>query len=162
MRCTTCDDEMPPDATFCVECGTRVPAASSAGARTVRIAAFAEAPDAGAPPPLYPTPELESYAIQPYAPQPYAPQPYAPAIAASQTSTAATISLVFGILGLFPLLLIGAIVAIVAGHLALREIHASGDQIGGRKLATVGLTLGYAQLVVPLLLLAYAVLFVFH
>ena len=46
---------------------------------------------------------------------------YAPIV--TPTSTAATISLVFGILSWFGLILIGPIVAIIAGHMARNEIR---------------------------------------
>lgn len=69
---------------------------------------------------------------------------------------AATISLVAGALGLTLLPLVGAGVAVVAGHLARRLLPAGA---GSRRFATVGLVLGYAGLVAPLLLVAIARLF---
>jgi hypothetical protein len=47
--------------------------------------------------------------------------------------------------------LIGAIVAVVAGHMARREIGNSGGQLGGSGMATAGLILGYANLALMLL-----------
>lgn len=99
-------------------------------------------------------PASPAYTPQPSTTPAYTPQPYAPqafGTPAPATSTAATISLVFGILSWIALPLIGAIVAIVAGHMARREISASNNQISGAGLATAGLILGYAQVVVGLL-----------
>ena len=41
---------------------------------------------------------------------------------------------------------VGAVAAVVIGHLARSEIDGSGKQLGGREFATVGLILGYVQL----------------
>jgi hypothetical protein len=62
------------------------------------------------------------------------------------TSTAATVSLVFGILAYVFLPVIAAIIAVVAGHMARKEIRNSGGQIGGSGMATAGLVLGYIQI----------------
>jgi hypothetical protein len=59
------------------------------------------------------------------------------------TSTLATLSIVFGILG-FCLPLIGGFVAIICGLLALREIGQSEGQTSGRGKAIIGLALGCA------------------
>jgi hypothetical protein len=67
------------------------------------------------------------------------------------TSTAATVSLVFGILAYVVLPVIGAIIAVVAGHMARKEIRNSGGQIGGGGMATAGLVLGYIQLALTIL-----------
>lgn len=69
----------------------------------------------------------------------------------SQTSTLAILSLVFGILSYVLLPLIGAIVAVVTGHMAKREIREGLGKFSGDGLATVGLILGYAQLVLIVL-----------
>jgi hypothetical protein len=70
-----------------------------------------------------------------------------PGEAAPQNSTMAIISLVAGIAGWVILPLIGAIVAVITGHMAKKEIRASGGRLTGDGMATVGLVLGYAQLV---------------
>ncbi len=61
-------------------------------------------------------------------------------------STLAIISLVAGFTGwtIFPV--VGAIVAIITGHLALNEIRDSEGQLSGNGLATFGLVFGYACL----------------
>jgi hypothetical protein len=90
----------------------------------------------------------------------YSQHPYVEAVArrqsidhtASTTPTvprnnAAIASLVFGILTYFFLPIIGAIVAVVTGHMALNAIRDSGGVLGGRVQAIIGLILGYFQLV---------------
>ena len=140
MNCTTCDTPLTPGAPFCPNCGTRVTTASSSGMPTV---ALPPAPDLSAAPP-------QQYTPQPYAPQPYTPPPYVPSPVYTQaslpTSNTAIVSLVFGILGWVVLPFIGAIIAVISGHMARNEIRASNDQLGGRGLATAGLVLGYLQI----------------
>ena len=148
MNCTTCDAPLEAGALFCANCGARVeqPAAQPS---------YPTQPQA-APQPTYPA---QSYGSQssPGVPQPYAPpQPYMPpqpvyAPMAQPNSTAAILSLVFGILSWVGLVFIGAIVAIIAGHMARKEINNSGGQIGGAGMALAGLILGYSNLIVSLL-----------
>jgi hypothetical protein len=66
--------------------------------------------------------------------------------APQRTSALALASLVFGALSWMTLPVIGAVAAVVTGHLAKSEIDRSGKQLGGREFATVGLILGYVQL----------------
>jgi len=145
MRCTHCDDQMPADAEFCIECGMRAPAYSSAGASTRRIPAPAQAerrpPSAEHMPSAYP---LQAY------PLPAASPP-------AQTNIVALISLIFGILGWVGLPLFGAIIAVIAGHYARRTSHNRQHPAGGDQQAMIGLILGYAHLA---LLLALAVAYV--
>jgi Domain of unknown function (DUF4190) len=82
--------------------------------------------------------------------QPYVlPVPMQP----TRVAAAAIVSLVFGILGWFGLPLIGAVVAVAAGHIALREIRMARHALGGSGLAMAGLILGYAQIIFALALL---------
>jgi len=67
------------------------------------------------------------------------------------TSSMALVSLILGILGWTVLPMIGSVVAVIFGHLALGEIDRSGDQLSGRGMAQVGLILGYSALAVQLL-----------
>src|SRR5262245_13623691 len=138
MNCTTCDSPLEAGALFCANCGARVAPTAGAANPTIVLS-----PGDGAP-------------AQPATPQaPLPPQPYAPAaapLAAGQptasvpTSTAATVSLVFGILAYVFLPVIAAIIAVVAGHMARKEIRNSGGQIGGSGMAMAGLVLGYVQI----------------
>jgi thiol:disulfide interchange protein len=67
---------------------------------------------------------------------------------ASRTSSLAIVSLVFGILTWCVLPFLGAIVAIVCGHLARSEIRrASAAPVEGDGMAVAGLVLGYLHLV---------------
>lgn len=68
-----------------------------------------------------------------------------------QTSTTAILSLVFGLLSWLLLPFIGAIGAIICGHLARGEIRRSNGQIDGDGLAIAGLVLGYLQFALTLL-----------
>lgn len=82
---------------------------------------------------------------------------------ASRTSPLAIVSLVFGILTWCLLPFVGAIVAIVCGHLARSEMrHAAPDTgLGGAGMALAGLVLGYVHLLAWLvaLLVLVGVLF---
>jgi len=64
-----------------------------------------------------------------------------------QNSTLAMVSMIAGIVSYVIAPLIGAIVAIITGHMAKREIRESNGQLGGDGMATAGLVLGYLQLV---------------
>ena len=66
---------------------------------------------------------------------------------APPTNTLAIVSLVSGILSWFALPLLGAIVAIITGHMARNEIRNSYGTQGGDALALIGLILGYLNLV---------------
>ncbi|MBZ0222091.1 MAG: DUF4190 domain-containing protein [Dokdonella sp.] len=69
-----------------------------------------------------------------------------------QTSTTALISLISGILAWFMLPFIGAIVAIICGHLARGEIRrAPPGTIEGDGMALAGLILGWVQIVLTVL-----------
>ncbi|OOG38164.1 DUF4190 domain-containing protein [Rhodanobacter sp. C05] len=81
----------------------------------------------------------------------------------SRTSSLAVVSLVFGILSWCLVPFIGAIVAIVCGHLARGEIRRAPDGSGieGDGMAIAGLVLGYVHLAfwVLVLLVVLGVLF---
>lgn len=64
----------------------------------------------------------------------------------AQTSTLALISLIAGILSWMLAPFIGALVAVITGHMAKNEIRSSGGRLTGEGLATAGLVLGYIQL----------------
>ena len=64
----------------------------------------------------------------------------------TKTNNLAIISLVAGLLGwIIPF--IGAIVAVITGHRAKSEIRESDGTLTGNGIATVGLVLGYIQLI---------------
>lgn len=70
----------------------------------------------------------------------------------SRTSSLAVVSLVFGILAWLLVPFIGAIVAVICGHMARSEIRrAPADaMIDGKGMAVAGLVLGYIQLLLTL------------
>ncbi|WP_372593390.1 DUF4190 domain-containing protein [Actinotalea sp.] len=88
------------------------------------------------------------YGQQPYAPQApsqpaYGQQGYAQPYAApgTPTNTMAIVSLISGIAGATVIFFVGSIVAIITGHMARKQIAASGEQ--GSGMAVAGLVLGY-------------------
>ena len=70
-------------------------------------------------------------------PVPYNVPPAAP------TNSMALVSLISGITGWTILPFLGAIVAIITGHIAKNEIKKSGGTVAGDGLATAGLIMGY-------------------
>ena len=62
------------------------------------------------------------------------------------TSNLALASLILGILGWTLLPFLGAIGAVVTGHMAKSEIKNSLGALGGNGMATAGLVLGYASI----------------
>jgi hypothetical protein len=77
-------------------------------------------------------------------------------MSAPATSTAAIVSLVFGIIAWVGLPFVGAIVAVIAGHVARADIRNARGSLEGDGFAMAGLVLGWAQLmmaVVGLLML---------
>ena len=64
-----------------------------------------------------------------------------------QASSLAIVSLVSGIACWFVLPLIGAIIAVITGHMAKKEIRESAGRLSGVEMANAGLTLGYVHLV---------------
>jgi hypothetical protein len=156
MNCTTCDTPLESGLLFCPNCGARVAPASSAAVPTIVLP-----PGAGEPQPTASQP----YPPQSATPQSYTPEPYMPpsipqqstfTVTSPPNSGAATVSLIFGILAYIFLPFIGAIIAVIAGHMARNEIRASGGRLGGNGLATAGLVLGYVQIAL-LVLFACAV-----
>ncbi len=76
-----------------------------------------------------------------------------------RTSTLAIVSLATGILSWFALPLIGALAAIVTGHMARSEIRREAGRVEGDGLAIAGLVLGYGQIALCVLALIAIVLF---
>ena len=76
-----------------------------------------------------------------------------------QTSTLAIISLVAGILGWTLAPWLGSVVAIITGHMARAEIRRSQGAIEGDGLAITGLVLGWASIVLTILVVLAMLLF---
>lgn len=81
----------------------------------------------------------------------YPQYPQAPTPMMAQTSTLAIVSLIAGIASWVIIPFIGAVVAIITGHMAKNEIRQSVGRLTGDGLATAGLVLGYLQLVLTVL-----------
>ncbi len=62
------------------------------------------------------------------------------------TSSLAIVSLVSGLVGWTFIPIIGAIVAIITGHLAKKEMRDSAGTLNGNGMALAGLILGYVQI----------------
>ncbi len=75
------------------------------------------------------------------------------------TSSLAIVSLVFGVLAWVMLPFVGALVAVICGHLARGEIRrAPVDQrLEGDGMAVAGLVLGYVQLTLSVLLVVFVI-----
>jgi hypothetical protein len=84
----------------------------------------------------------------------YPPPSYTPA---PQNSTTAIVSLVAGILGWTFVPGLGAIVAVITGHMAKSEIKKSMGTLGGDGMATAGLILGYSNIALGLCIVCIAV-----
>jgi len=77
----------------------------------------------------------------------YSNQPYQTPTA-KPNSNLALASLILGILGWTVIPTIGAIAAIITGHMAKNEIKSSLGALGGDGMATAGLILGYANIAI--------------
>ena len=79
-----------------------------------------------------------------------------PVVYARPTNTLAVISLVAGIASFVILPVIGAVAAVVTGHIARGQIRTTGEQGGG--MAVAGLILGYVHLALAVIGIAIAVI----
>lgn len=96
-----------------------------------------------APQPAYQQPAYQQPAYQqPAYGQGYADQGYAQAGPANNTM--ALVSLISGIVGWTLLPFVASIVAVITGHIAKKQIAATGE--GGSGMATAGLILGYVMI----------------
>ncbi len=77
-----------------------------------------------------------------------------------ETCPTAIASMILGILAWVALPLIGAIAAVIAGHIARGEIGASRGSLSGDGLAVAGLVLGWIQLGIFMLGIAVAMVVV--
>ncbi|MDH5507439.1 MAG: DUF4190 domain-containing protein, partial [Anaerolineae bacterium] len=75
-----------------------------------------------------------------------------------ENNTLAIVSLVSGIAGWSVVPFFGAVVAIITGHMAKREIRESNQEVGGGGLALAGLILGYGCLGAALLVACGAII----
>jgi len=80
------------------------------------------------------------------------------AYAERPTNTLAVVSLVLGIASYVVLPLVGAVAAIITGHMARGQISRTGE--GGSGMALAGLILGYLHLVLAAILIALVLIVV--
>ncbi|TMD09319.1 MAG: DUF4190 domain-containing protein [Chloroflexi bacterium] len=95
---------------------------------------------------------------EPSAPPPPLMPPTAPVATGRPTNTLAIVSLVAGVASYIGFFGIGAIVAIITGHMARRQIKQTGE--AGDGLAFIGLILGYVHLALLALVLVGIILVV--
>jgi hypothetical protein len=84
-------------------------------------------------------------------------QSYTPPPPTVQTNTMALVSLIAGILGWSLLPTLGSIVAIITGHMAKTEIKNNPGKFTGDGMATAGLILGYANIVIVVIALCLVI-----
>ena len=77
-------------------------------------------------------------------------QGYAQPLRSKPNNVFAVTSLICGILGWTIVPVIGALVAIVTGHIALKQIERSSGREDGKIMAVIGLILGYVEAVLAL------------
>lgn len=68
-----------------------------------------------------------------------------------QASSLAIVSLVSGIACWFVLPFLGAVIAVITGHMAKKEIRESAGRLSGVEMANAGLFLGYVHLALSVL-----------
>jgi hypothetical protein len=148
MFCPRCGANNEENQRFCYNCGNRLETATQPEATPAAQGTFAPPTDMPQPPAYTPP--------QNTLPQ-YSPMPTYPPVA--QNNGLAIASLVCGILawvGLLPL--VGAIAAVIMGHMARTQIKASNGMQSGNGLAIAGLIMGYIQLALFVVLLCFLVL----
>jgi len=93
-------------------------------------------------------------------PQPTTAVPHyvAPVPATAPTNQLAIVSLAAGVACYFILPVIGAVIAVITGHMARGQIRRTGES--GNGLALIGLILGYVHLLIGLLIGLFVVLVV--
>lgn len=148
MFCYKCGTNMPDGATFCTNCGAALAAPP-----------VVNAPSTGVPPPPRVGAESQQ-SVPPAQPAPVlaqAPPRYIPPVA-QETAGKATASMIFGILSLIILPIIGGIIAVVLGHMALSEIKKSMGRLKGQGMAVAGLVMGYLNVaMLPFILIIAAI-----
>jgi hypothetical protein len=134
MVCPQCGATSDEGQRFCYNCGARL------DSQQPTLVASPQGSQAIPPPPA----PIEPAGYQQAGYQQTAAAGYAPM--AIPNSNLAIISLVAGIISWVLLPVIGALAAVITGHMARREIRDSGGRVGGDGLALIGLVLGYANL----------------
>jgi phosphate/sulfate permease len=80
--------------------------------------------------------------------------------APAQTSSLAIISMVSGIASWIILPVLGALIAVITGHLAKKEIRESAGRLTGEEMANAGLVLGYIHLALSIVAICLVTLII--
>ena len=148
MRCPVCGTENETGAVFCYQCGSALrpgtaPEEASLEQKTDSGRNQQAMGDAGGGSRVYQVPSG----------RPASPYVVGPTSTLTQTSNLATFALILGILSWIFLPFVGAIGAVITGHMGRRQIRESNGQLTGQGLATAGLVLGYLNIALSLLVL---------
>lgn len=136
-QCANCGRAFRGGERFCEWCGTPK-APDTAAVQASGSGAPPFSPYAGAPPP---PPPAHAYGASPYPPPGAMPPGYPAYPPATQTTNGLAIaSLVLGIVWVFG---IGAILAVIFGFVARKQISESGGRQGGGGMALAGIILGF-------------------
>tara|TARA_R110002095_G_scaffold114656_1_gene100057 strand:+ start:4521 stop:5297 length:777 start_codon:yes stop_codon:yes gene_type:complete len=77
----------------------------------------------------------------------------------TRTAPMAVASLVLGLVGFNIIFLLGSILAVIFGHVALKQIKQAGGKLSGRGMAITGLLLGYGVILVCLIVIIVLAIF---
>jgi len=86
------------------------------------------------------------------------PPPFQNRVTPPKSSLSLT-SLIMAIVGWVLLPVVGAIIAVITGHMAKKEIRESQGLLGGDGMATAGLILGYSNIIIGLCTCVVLILF---
>jgi hypothetical protein len=155
--CNQCGQGNEDDAEFCIQCGTKLPAAGEApaaptvGAPTPPPGAATPPPPVGGPPPA---PDYQAPVQQPtgFPPPPgayQAPPPGIPISRPKPNDGSAIASLIMGIAAFLPICpLVLGVLAVVFGYIGKRNIEDSGGMLGGEAFAVAGIILGWINIAI--------------
>lgn len=137
--CSQCGQGNADDATFCVQCGSNLKAEGAPAGAVTGGAAPPAPPGAAATPPTGPPPPAPGPPVVPHA----GPAPIGPP---RQTDGMAVASLAMGIGSFLVCPLLCAILAIVFGYMARKNIEESGGVLEGDGFAVAGIILGWVNI----------------
>lgn len=114
--------------------------------------------DVNASPSGAPDPNQGSQHVPFQAPPPPPPPPE-PAQASKSPSAWSIVSLSTGIANYFLIPVIGAILALIAGYIARKEIRESNGRFSGDGMATAGIVLGWIGIALTIIVIALTIIF---